>query len=163
MATKNRGGSRVETLTEAAMRLERSVEKGRLTDTESPRSWWVPILSTSNKSLDEMATKGEEIDDAYRDRLIDVPLPTAADGIYQNLHGYKDKAKFSEALIQIALQHHGAASLRFLEKLTDWRARDEKNLKQVLARHRRRYLRQARKLPTFGRDLTRIHGKFATV
>jgi hypothetical protein len=163
VGTKSRGGSLVETLTEAAMRLERSVEKGRLTDTESPRSWWVPILSTSNKSLDEMATKGEEIDDAYRDRLIDVPLPTATDGIYQNLHDYKDKARFSKALIDIALEHHGVASLHFLEKLTEWRARDEKSLRAKLARSLRMYRRKANALPNRGRDLTRIHGKFATV
>jgi hypothetical protein len=130
VAAKNPSGPLVETLTEAAMRLERSVEKGRLTDTESPRAWWVPILSTSNKSLDEMATKGEEIDDAYRDRLIDVPLPTSGDGIFENLHGRKDKAKFSEALIKIALQHHGVASLHFLEKLTAGREKPEASARE---------------------------------
>jgi hypothetical protein len=114
-------------------------------------------------SLDELVQKGEQIDDAHRGRLIDVPLPASDDGIFEDLHGFKDKAKLTKHLIDIALEHHGVASLHFLAKLTEWRARDEKGLRRMLARQRRIYLRQARRLETFGRDLTRIHEKFATI
>src|SRR5688500_13190260 len=56
----------VEAITDVAMRLEKAVEKGRLTDSTPPRSWWVPILSTSNSSLDQLAQgSGFRVDDAH--------------------------------------------------------------------------------------------------
>ena len=89
----------VEAITDVAMRLEKAVEKGRLTDTTPPRSWWVPILSTSNLPLDHMAASSDfRVDDAHRGRLIDVPLPSSGHGIFEDLHGDPDHAAFSQAL-----------------------------------------------------------------
>jgi len=110
-----------------------------------------------------MATKGEELDDAHRDRLIDVPLPTTGDGIFEDLHGFANQAQLTKRLIELALEHHGVASVRFLERLTESRTRNPESLLNQLAGSREHYLIFARKLPSLGRDLTRIHGKFATI
>ena len=115
-------GPRVLTILDVAMRLERSIEKSRLTST-TVRSWWVPVLSTSNKSLDEMAVEdsvGDKVDDAYRSRLIDVPLPQQ-NCAFEDLHGFSDKAALTKRLLALSCRHYGWASIHFLEKLVEWR------------------------------------------
>jgi Domain of unknown function (DUF927) len=43
-----------KTVLESVIRLERGQEKGRLTDAQPRRSWAVPVLSTSNLTVDEL-------------------------------------------------------------------------------------------------------------
>ena len=69
---------------DVTMRLAEQSEKSRLTGTTDDRKWRGYFLSTSNFSLNEMAVKGgREIDDADRGRLVDIPLPKEAHGIYR--------------------------------------------------------------------------------
>ena len=101
-----RGRPLAETITNAVMRLEKSAEKGRHNDAAPPKSWWVPVLSTSNKSLDEMAVEGRaSIDDAHRGRLSDIPLPDDGSGIFEDLHGFETHAALSKRLAELSLDH----------------------------------------------------------
>ena len=50
-----------------------------------------------------------------------------------------------------------------MKKLVDWRQRDEDDLRDWLETRQANYLKQARRIVSPGRDLLRIHGKFATI
>jgi hypothetical protein len=153
-----------ELVLEAIFRFERSTQKGRLTDQPGTRSWWVPLLSTSNASLDALAAKaGIELDDAYRSRLIDVPLPARCHSIFENLHGHEDHAALTKRLIELATENHGHAACRYLSELQDWRDRDAEGLKRWLQDRRAAYLKMAKKWIISDRDLSRFHGHFATI
>ena len=91
--------SLAEGILDVVMHLEKAVEKGRQPDTMAARSWWVPFLSTSNKSLDELCqAAGVELDDAYRSRLIDIGPPEGGSGFFEDLHGYPDVVALSVRL-----------------------------------------------------------------
>jgi hypothetical protein len=163
VASSGQNQPRVDVIVDAVMRLEKSTEKGRLNTQDDQRSWWVPVLSTSNLSLDDLAKQGKfALDDAHRGRLIDVPMPHDSN-IYEDLHGFSDKSAFSKYLFNIAQQHHGLASIKFLRRLVEWRVRDQADLVEWLECRREHYLSRARNLNCGDRDLTRIHGKFATI
>lgn len=85
------------------------------------------MLSTSNKFLDELALESRvQIDDAYRDRLPDVPLPGMGMGAFEDLHLFRDHHAFAAELIRLAREFYGVASVEFIEKFVAARARDDK-------------------------------------
>ena len=100
--TKKAGNSdaeRAKAVINVTMRLAEQREKRRLTATSAYRTWRGYFLSTSNFSLDQMAVKGGvEIDDAVRGRLVDIPLPKAAHGIYEDLHGMANGSALTDLL-----------------------------------------------------------------
>jgi hypothetical protein len=149
---------------EAVMRMAEGGLKGRLGDVSSIRSR-TPALSASNDSLDDMARAvGDEIDDALRGRLIDVPLPAGVVGAFEDLHGFADHAAFSVELLRVARQNYGVASEQFLDGIVRWLERDAKGLVAWLQARREAYLRLATRRPgTTSRDLTRFHQRFATI
>jgi hypothetical protein len=151
----------------ALMRLAEGATKGRLTDLAAAATWWMGILSTSNLSLDEMATNDHcHIDDAHRTRLIDVPLACGArgSGAFENLYGFADHAAFATELVRVARNHCGVASTRFIEGLVACRKRDEQGLRDWLSARRDCYRRGAKRRIVSGqRDLARLHEKFATI
>lgn len=92
-ADQSRAG-RTPAIFQLVMRLAGGQVRGRLTDVAAPLRFETPILSLSNESLDEIAPRWRvEIDDAHRDRLIDVPLEPA--GMFENLHGFENRAALS--------------------------------------------------------------------
>jgi putative DNA primase/helicase len=162
-AADKKTGSLVQTITDAVMRLEKSVEKSRL-NVLGQRSWWVPVLSTSNWSLDEMAAPDRfPIDDAHRGRLIDVPNPILGFGVFEHLHGRANHSILSQDLIKVALAQHGSAAEEYLLRIVDWRQQDEAALKHRLEKWRQSYLQRANEITSASRDLHRFHGKFATI
>ena len=154
-----------KTVLDSVFRLERGQEKGRITDAQPRGSWLVPVLSTSNLSVDELGRLAKiEIDDAYRSRLIDVPNPIGGHGIYEDLHGYSDVAEFSKRLIDLALEHHGCASLHFLEKLLARQEKDSDELQDWLKKRGDYYLKAAKaQFDGTGRNLSQIHERFSTI
>jgi hypothetical protein len=147
------------------MRMAEGRLKGRHGDTGASVQWRTPFLSSSNDSQDDMARAvGDEIDDALRGRLIDVPLPAGIVGAFEDLKGFADHAAFSVELLRVARQNYGVASEQFLEKIVRWRARDAKALVAWLRAHREQYLMIAkRRVGSTSRDLTRFHQRFATI
>lgn len=151
-------------IVEAVFRFERSSEKGRLTNSPGARSWWVPLLSTTNDSLDTIGTRaGVSIDDGYRSRLIDIPLPAGSDSMFENLHGYDSPAALTKRLIELSMENHGVAARWYLKQLLAWRLRDETELKNWLERRRSYFKKKAEQELRGSRDLSRFHEKFATI
>jgi len=150
---------------EAVMRMAEGRLKGRYGDAGAPVRSRTPVLSGSNDSLDDMARAvGDEIDDALRGRLIDVPLPAGIVGAFEDLHDYADHAAFSVELLRVARENYGVASARFLDGIVRWLARDGKGLVAWLQARREGYLRLARRrVRSTSRDLTRFHQRFATI
>ncbi len=154
----------VEAVLNVAMTLEKAGEKGRWTDTTALKSWWVPFISTSNKGLDELCrVAGVQLDDAYRSRLVDIGLPEGGFGIFEDLHGYSSVAALSVRLKALAEKCFGWPSRRFIRKLVRWHKKDPAGLKARFERHRGYYLKHASKVIAAGRQLERIHQKFATI
>jgi putative DNA primase/helicase len=146
------------------MRLNRGITKGRKGQIGRP-TWWMGILSTSNKSLDEMA---EDIHatcpEALRSRLIDVPIPTIGYGAYETLHGLGDERSFSVKLQEIASNNYGLASVFFIRRLAAWRKQNRKGLNAWLSAHRDTYRQAAKaKIDGGGRKLDRVTESFATI
>ena len=159
-----KGKSLAETILDVAMRLEKAAEKGRQPDMTASRSWWVPFLSTSNQTLDELCrSDGVEVDDAYRSRLIDIGPPEGGTGFFENLHGHPDLDAFSVRLRELAATCYGWPSRRFVRKLVKWHAKDPEGLRSWFEKRRQFYLRRAKGITAEGRQLNRIHQKFATL
>jgi putative DNA primase/helicase len=150
---------------EAVMRMAEGRLKGRHGDTGAPVRWRTPFLSSSNDSQDDMARAvGDEIDDALRGRLIDVPLPAGIVGAFEDLHDFADHAAFSVELLRVARQNYGVASVEFIQRMVEWCEQDEARLVAWLQARREAYLRLARRrVRSTSRDLTRFHQRFATI
>jgi uncharacterized protein (DUF927 family) len=147
------------------MRLAGGQVRGRMTDDRPPLRFETPLLSLSNESLDEMAQKSRaEIDDAHRGRLIDVPLPYGLVGAFESLHGFEHHGAFSAELQNIARHHHGRAAREFLKQLATKLREDEASIVAWLHERRERYLKHVRRVViSTGRELERVHQKFATI
>jgi hypothetical protein len=147
------------------MRLAGGQVRGRMTDDRAPLRFETPLLSLSNESLDEMAEKCRaEIDDAHRGRLIDVPLASGIVGAFESLRGVDNHAAFSAELKSIARHHHGRAAREFLKQFATELREDEASMEALLQERRERYLKHVRRVViSTGRDLARIHEKFATI
>jgi hypothetical protein len=122
-------------------------------------------LSTSNKSLDELALENRvQVDDALRGRLIDVPLPQAGMGAFESLCGCRDHHVLAVKMIRLARVTYGVASDEFVWRFTALRARDEKASTAFLTDRIEEYLRvSAKRIFSPGRDMGRVHRKFATI
>lgn len=152
-----------QTILDALMKIESGIAKGRLKDT-ARRVWFSPVLSTSNMSVvDLLQSAGQEFDGAYADRMIDVPPPSDGFGIYETLHQFDDVAAFTAHLKGLAAQNFGTASRWFLWCLYSWAECDRDGLIRYVRARRTAYLKKARKIVATGRDLTRVHGKCASV
>ncbi len=152
-------------LDEVLMRFANGVGRGRLTDVGAQQGWSVPLLSTSNTTLDQMAARhGYAIDDAMRMRLIDVPLTVGAHGAYENLHGLESHGAFSARLYELAGRARGAAAICFIDRFQRLRRRNDNEVRCFLKAARERYKRVARSRHSAGeRDLTRLIERFATI
>jgi putative DNA primase/helicase len=145
--------------------LAEGVEKERLTNIGSIRGWRFYFLSTSNYSLDELAQRaGLEIDDAERGRLVDIPNPSAGDGVYEDLHGFENGERLTDVLKVRCRKFYGTPGEEFVRRLVEDRARDASALKQVLKEERKAYLQalQATTDVQNLRPLNRASGRFAT-
>ena len=131
---------RAEVVTSVVMALAQQTEKQRLTNVASARWWRCFFLSTSNFTLDELASRGNVLlNDAHRSRLTDVPLPVGGHGIYENLHGFASGDKLTDALIVRARKYCGSAGLEFQTKLVAACHSDEKQIRKWLRRQRKVY------------------------
>src|ERR1700730_1889741 len=159
--TKERG----QVVLDISFGLAEGVEKERLTNVGSIRGWLFYFLSTSNYSLDELAQRaGLEIDDAERGRLVDIPNPVAGYGIYEDLHGFENGQKFTDALKVRCRKFCGVVGEEFVRRLVQHRSTSPAELKEFLKTERNVYL-QAIKDQVQGQNLkplNRASGRFAT-
>jgi putative DNA primase/helicase len=153
-----------ESILDAIMKIEGSAGKGRLNKAET-RRWFAPLLSTSNFSVPDLAKQaGQRSDSALLDRLADIPVPAGGFGMFETLHGFADVAAFSVELKRLAAENHGWAGRKFVRRLLRAKKKDMPALKEFIEDRRARYTRKAkREIASSTRDLTRLHGKFATI
>jgi Domain of unknown function (DUF927) len=172
--TKRAGSNdnkRAEAVVSTAVGLAEHTEKERLTNPVSARSCCCYFLSTSNYSLDELATKGGiDIDDAERGRLTDVVLPAGGHGLYEDLHGFSDGGKLTDELKGRSRRFFGTPRHEFARRLLKQRQLDKRRLIRWLNRRRQQYLKklqvEVNKLlsenATIKPPLQRASGRFAT-
>ena len=146
------------------MRLSMGIGKGRMTDANGPKLWRLIYLGTTNLTVDQILTGGGlMVDDAYRVRAIDIPLPENGHGIFENLHGFESGAALSNHLKEACNRQYGTLFPAFLQRLVQARADDEAGLKRQLNRWRQRYIRRANKVVGNAPGMERFHERFATV
>jgi hypothetical protein len=161
-------GAPVDTL-DAVMRLDGGIEKGRMNADGPRKTWHMPILSTSNVSVGQMALarqakeKNKKDHRVFCDRLIDIPIPIRGLGMFEVLHGYEDVGKFSTRLKALAAKNHGWAGREFVRRMLKKRAEDEQKLLADLEASKNGYLDKAKEQIQLPDNKTRIHDKFATV
>jgi hypothetical protein len=159
------GAGKTAVILESIMRFAGGQMRGRQPDACPPLRFETPMLSLSNFSLDEMGQKcREEIDEALRGRMIDVPLAPRIVGAFEDLHGFENHATFSAELLRIARTHCGRAARAFLKEFAAELREDEASIEAWLQARCERYLKHVRRVViSTGRDLERVHQKFATI
>jgi putative DNA primase/helicase len=109
---------RLKVVTEVAMRLAERQAKKRLGDAPKLPSWRCYFLSTSNFSLDELAAKADgEVDNADHGRLVDIPLPNHAYGIYEDLHDSSSGSELTDRLKLLCRTYYGVPVREFISRL----------------------------------------------
>jgi putative DNA primase/helicase len=114
--TKKAGSTaaeRIKVVLNVIMRLAQQQGKKRLTGATAIQSWRFYFLSTSNFSLDEMATTGgAEIDDADRGRLVDIPLPKGARNVLNAVIGkfeHQLPVRYKTPMLEVQPKRKGTA------------------------------------------------------
>jgi hypothetical protein len=149
---------------DAVMRLTQG--QGRARYTELHRlTWCTPVLSTSNVSVLAIMQKLGDASDsaAYVDRLMDVPPPAGCDCFFEDLHGARDVAEYCAWMDALAEQHHGFVGRGVALKFARALRKDRDGLKALFSARRGEYIRASAGITATGRDLTRVHGRFATI
>jgi putative DNA primase/helicase len=151
---------------DAAFNLAEGREKERMTNAKSARSWRCFFLSTSNRTLEQLAEEAKvALDDARRGRLVDVPLPATGHGMYEELHGSSGGETLTDTLKSRCRSCFGAPGREFVRGLVADRKADQKAFSTLLKAERKAYHRALRdKADAEGfRPLNRASGRFATV
>jgi putative DNA primase/helicase len=166
--TKKAGATdakRAEVIMDVIMRLAEQQEKKRHKHESEYRSWRCCFLSTSNFSLNELATRARvEIDDAVRGRLVDIPLPNTGYGIYEDLHDFPTGSELTEHLKMRCRVYYGIVIRYFLARLLRGIQRGRVDaLKRGLKELRQEYLDELRKRLVSEKPLERASSRFATV
>jgi hypothetical protein len=131
---------------------------------ERSASWFVPLLSTSNRSVIAMLREVRIPSDyAYVGRLLDIPALDGAEAFFEDLHGARDLGVFCARLRRLARKNHGQAAFQFVRRLKERIQKDRLGTQREFLRNRLKYLRLARELTDPSRSLIRTHGKFATI
>ncbi len=149
---------------DAVMRLTQGQGKARYTELH-PLLWCTPLLSTSNVSiLAIMRRLGDASNSAaYVDRLMDVPPPDGCDCYFEDLHDARDVAEYCAWMDALAEEHHGRVGYLFAFKFARALRADRDGWKVFFSARRDAYVRAAAGITATGRDLTRVHGRFATI
>jgi putative DNA primase/helicase len=95
--------------------------KARMNKDTSPREiehWRAAVLSSGERSIETHQTTAKiEHKVGQTVRIVDVPVVTSQYGLFENIHGTKNGAEFSDALRDAASKHYGHAGPLFIEKL----------------------------------------------
>ena len=147
---------------EALMRLRQGQGKKRYG--LSIDRWASLLVSTSNLSVYALLdAKRRENYGAYTDRLMDIPAPNHSNSFFENLHGFKNPAKFGKYVFDIATHNCGHPIRSFLDSLTAELARDREGLQALVDRNVAKYDAAAENIRSSLRPTLRVGGYFATV
>jgi Domain of unknown function (DUF927) len=145
---------------ETIMRIASGKTKGRLGQ-EQEDTWYVGVLSTSNRSVAALAAHaGRKIDRAYFDRLIDVPAPECGYGMFDDLCGRVDLSSLVKFMKKVVDKHHGRIARRFVHVLVEKCAIRPAWVKKFLHERIDYFASVGRKRWP---ELDRLHRKFGTI
>jgi hypothetical protein len=149
---------------DAVMRLTQGQGKARYTELHR-LLWCTPLLSTSNVSILAIMRKLGDASNsaAYVDRLMDVPPPDGYDCYFENLHSARDVAEYCAWMDALAEQHHGRVGYTFATEFARALETDRGGYKAFFSGCRDEYIQAAEGIRATGRDLTRVHGRSATI
>ncbi|PCI41460.1 MAG: hypothetical protein COB46_03585 [Rhodospirillaceae bacterium] len=147
-----------------AYRLTHGERKGRLTEPGKRDDWRLYYLSTSEKTLTELAAEAKiEIKTGQLVRFTDIVADAGANmGLFENLHGLNSPADFANHLRGAALQYYGTAAQKFITELVAWRQRNAGSLRSWINDREEFYNKKAVKLITSG-ETARIASRFALI
>ena len=148
---------------DAVLRMMQGQGMGRYTELHR-LVWCMPLLSTSNTSLLSLMKNLRISFDlaALIDRLPDVPPPDGCGCYFEDLHGSRDVGQYCARLDALAEKNHGWVGRWFASRFVRELRSDREGLKAMFLGHREQYVRLTTDIEAPGRDLTRLHGRFAT-
>ena len=122
-------------------------------------------MTNSNKSLLAILLRLEfEFDAAYVDRLPDIPPPNGCACFFEDLHGSRDVAAYEARLRALAEKHHGWAGWHYGKRFERALNADRNELQAFIDAAREEDRKAAASITSkAGRDLVRLHGRFATI
>lgn len=111
-------------------------EKGRFGSAASGE-YRFSYLSSSNEPLADLIGQNSDVAKAAGDRLITLQLdPRRPHGVFDHLpNGVGSGSEFANRLTNAAALHHGRAIRRYLQRLVQARADDEKGLRAEIQKH----------------------------
>ena len=155
--------SRPQAILDAIMLAAEGTGKARYNEANS-RSFFAPIASSSNDTVVSMLRAvGRTFDAAYVDRLMDVSEPAGCGSFFENLHGREDLETFVVDIKELAKANHGFLGRAYVRCLAEAIRNDLEELIAFIKARRREYKRLAKGITATGRNLARVHGKFATI
>jgi hypothetical protein len=155
--------SRPQAILDAIMVAAEGTGKARYKEAKS-RSFFTPIASSSNDTVVSMLRAvGRPFDAAYVDRLMDIPEPAGCGSFFENLHGREDLETFVVDLKKLAEANHGFFGRAYVRCLATAIRNDPEELVAFIKARRDEYKRLAKSTTAPGRNLGRVHGKFATI
>ena len=155
--------SRPQAILDAIMLAAEGTGKARYKQAKS-RSFFTPIASSSNDTVVSMLRAvGRPFDAAYVDRLMDIDEPAGCGSFYENLHGREDLETFVVEIKELAEANHGFLGRAYVPCLAEAIRHDLEELVAFIKARRREYKRLAKRITATGRNLARVHGKFATI
>jgi hypothetical protein len=155
--------SRAQAILDAIMLAAEGTGKTRYNEAKS-RSFFTPIASSSNDTVVSMLRAiGKAFDAAYVDRLMDLDQPADCDSFFENLHGREDLETFVVEIKELAKANHGYLGRAYVRCLAGAIRHDPEGLIAFIKARRAEYKLFAKSITATGRNLARVHGKFATI
>jgi hypothetical protein len=155
--------SRPQAILDAIMVAAEGTGKARYNEAKS-RAFFAPIASSSNDTVVSMLRAvGRPFDAAYVDRLMDIPEPAGCGSFFENLHGREDLETFVVEIKELAEANHGFLGRAYVRCLAAAIRHDLEEHVAFIKARRGAYKRLAKSIAATGRNLARVHGKFATI
>lgn len=83
------------------------------------RKWKLSFFSTGEQDFVNFAKSSKEnVRSGQEVRIVDIPLGDCKDGVFDDLHHFKNGAEFSRYLSQASARYYGSPIVHFLEYLT---------------------------------------------
>ena len=155
---------RADIVLDVVFRIDGMIEKARMTNVGSPRSWRCYFLSTSNLPLEQLARPSRHIAEEDRGRLVDIPLPSD-DTICEELHEFVNAEDFTTKLKNRCRNHYGAPIREFVSRLVAVRQNEPKyeRFQQAMKKWREQYKKTLNERLRSVRPENRATSRFATV
>ncbi len=100
---------------------QKKLRANRNGDARPNETWSTLLLSTGEITLEQHAAMaGKRMQAGQEIRLVDIPADAGVGlGVFENLHGFADGAKFADVLKDRSSNYHGAVGIEYLQQLVE--------------------------------------------